>query len=525
MAANPPQHTGVVVVGGGLVGLTASLLLQQLQVPFILLEKSLLGSVLPRSRGIHVRSMEIFRQLGVEDHVKVAALASWEQGGFGGARKGCTMLEAEPLDFGHSLQQAIALMTNKDPSPSTFCACPQSLLEPTLLQSLRERGGDVQLGCELVSFHDTGSGVECTVRNKDGVESQVVASYLLGVDGGRSMVRHQLGIASVIVPAQTHYLNIFFRADLTDHVRDRTFSQCEVANNAVQGLFLSKNNTTEWSFHLEYDPAKECPELDDNAHLVKLVQGAVGADIQIQLLAPPSPWSTVVKIAERYRVGHVFLAGDAAHQWPPWGGFGGNTGIADVQNLAWKLASTLAGTASPGLLDSYEAERKPVAERCGRQALLRSEFAARFSIETESNKRDVQQQIDIGGVLLRYKYPNPDEQAEEPVVQLQAQIGTRFPHASISRAGKVQSTLDLFDISTNTVLSGPAAPEISYRGSHSQPNLVRYVEGKDFEFTETEMSWTSLTGLGDDGIVLVRPDGFVADRSDENAANRRREIV
>lgn len=145
MTAALPRQTGVAIAGGGLVGLKSSLLLQQLQVPFVLLEKSLLGSVLPPSRAIYVRTMEIFCQLGVEDQVKVAAAASWEQGGFGGARKGRTMLKAEPLDFGKSLEQVMVLMTRKDPSTSTFCACPQSSLEPILLQNLKERGGDVHL--------------------------------------------------------------------------------------------------------------------------------------------------------------------------------------------------------------------------------------------------------------------------------------------------------------------------------------------------------------------------------------------
>lgn len=159
-----------------------------------------------------------------------------------------------------------------------------------------------------------------------------------------------------------------------------------------------------------------------------------------------------MKVAERYRAGRVFLAGDAAHQWPPWEGFGGNTGIADVRNLAWKPAATLAGTASADLLDSCEAERRPVAERCGRQTLLRSEFSARFSIETEGNKRDVEQQLDISGVLLHYNYADIGGQAEEPVAQLEAQNETRFTHASIRRADKVQSTLDLLCRSTYTLL-------------------------------------------------------------------------
>ena len=241
----------------------------------------------------------------------------------------------------------------------------------------------------------------------------------------------------------------------------------------------------------------------------------------ITLLAPPSRWSTHVKIAASYRVGNIFLAGDAAHQWPPWGGFGGNAGIADVHNLAWKLAATLSNTASqPHLLDSYETERRPIAVVCGQQALVRRDFEARFSIPNETNKDDIAQQLDMADVLLRYRYPvgQAGEKLEPAVKQLRAQTGTRFPHASIRReeGEEMTSTLDLFGKkATYTLLLGPSAAAGEWRDRQSQPNTAVYMVGRDFEISAEGVDWASLTELADDGAVLVRPDGFVAGRSDE----------
>ena len=199
----------------------------------------------------------------------------------------------------------------------------------------------------------------------------------------------------------------------------------------------------------------------------------------------------------------------------PWGGFGANTGIADAHNLTWKLAMALAGSAAPNLLDSYEGERRPVAIRCGEQALARSDIYSRFAIETADNKAELQRQIDINAVILRYRYPNAVQQAgsdqpTEHVDSMRAQTGTRFPHAWINHNSQRRSTLDLFDLTTYAVVAGPAAGD-----RWRDVAVPSYVAGVDFEWADAGANWSELTGLSDDGAVLVRPDGFVADRSDE----------
>ncbi|VWC37794.1 monooxygenase FAD-binding protein [Burkholderia lata] len=509
----PVATTPVLIAGGGLVGLSVALFLQRLDVPFILVERNAGVSQLPRARGIHLRTMELFRQAGVEDAVKDAAAGAWVQGAFGGARRGRTLVDAEPVIDIAAMRSKMAAIAA---SPSSFTACPQTLIEPVLRRHVESSGGDVRFGHELVSFAETGDAVIANVRGPGGKETVIEAAWLVGADGGGSFVRRQLGIGTTDTPALQHFVNIFFHADLGRTVQGRTFSQCEIANTTVRGLFLAMDNADRWSFHLEYDPAQGPPA--DHA-LPGLVRAAIGLEhVEIDIQSCGT-WNTGVRVATRYRSGRAFLCGDAAHLMPPWGGFNATTGIADAHNLAWKLAETLRGEADASLLDSYEIERRPLAVRNGHQALLRTDFDARFGIETDTNRDIFAGLLDTGDVLLRHRYPDagaPSRDAPpDSVAQLLAQTGTRFPHAWIRRDGRQVSTLDLFG-SGYVVLAGPnATVASSSRASLNRTTPAVLVAGRDFNFVEAETGWHALTALPDEGHVLVRPDGFVLCRSDE----------
>lgn len=392
-------RTTVLIVGGGPSGLTAALFLERYGVPFILIEKEEHDLILPRARGWAVRTVEIYRQLGLEEALQTAARSAWLQGEFGGARRGKTMLMSESLNF-----PAVRQVTGMDSSPSSFCACPQTLIEPVLRRPLQMRGADLRYGHRLNALFENSESITAHVHDACGNELEIIADYAIGADGGNSSVRSALGIQSSRDATGRNYVNLFFRADLADAIRGRTFSQCEIVNDRVRGLFLSNNNTTEWSFHLEYDPVTtNAGDLSDT-ELIQLIRAAIGDEhIPIQLLGK-SIWSTAVRVAESYQVGRVFLAGDAAHTMPPWGGFNANTGIADAHNLAWKIAAVVKDKADVSLLRSYQEERWPVATRVGKQALLRTDFDARFEIETEANRDAVQQMKTGGALLMRYQY-------------------------------------------------------------------------------------------------------------------------
>jgi len=501
--------TPVLIAGGGLVGLSAALFLQRLDVPFILVEKNTGVSPLPRARGIHLRTMELFRQAGVEDAVKDAAAGAWRQGAFGGARRGRTLVDAQPVIDIAAMRSKMAAIA---PSPSSFVACPQTLIEPVLRQHVETRGADVRFGHELVSIDTTGDAVIAVVRGPGGKETAIEAAWLVGADGGGSFVRRHLGIDTADTQAPQYFVNIFFHADLGQTVQGRTFSQCEIANATVRGLFLAMDNADKWSFHLEYDPAQGPPP--DHA-LPGLVRAAIGLDDIDIGIQSRGTWNTGVRIATRYRSGRAFLCGDAAHVMPPWGGFNATTGIADAHNLAWKLAATLRGEADASLLDSYENERRPLAVRNGHQALLRTDFDARFGIETDANRHIFAGLIDTGDVLLRHRYRDTSDAPPDSVAHLRAQSGTRFPHAWIRRDGRQMSTLDLFG-NGYVLLAGPSAPvRSSSRASLNRASPTVLVAGKDFDFVDAATGWHAATALPDDGHVLIRPDGFVLRRSDE----------
>jgi len=486
------ENTSVVIIGGGLVGLSAGLFLQHLGVPFILVERNEFASPLPRSRGIAARTMELFRLVGLQESIEAIAKAAWKQGSFGGARRGQTMLSSEALP----LPDIAKLRVGSDPSPCQMTACPQTLVEPILRQTLEERGADVRFGWELVKFEQDGESVRAVLRDPSGAERSICADYLLAADGARSGVRRNLTIGRQGLDADQHLLNIFFESDLATFVEGRTFSQCEIANDAVRGLFLAMNNSTEWSFHLLYDPLTEHPDRWSDEHIVSLLKAAIGADVEIAL-RHRSPWNTQVRVADRYREGRVFLVGDAAHSMPPWGGFNANTGIADAHNLAWKLKAALYEDAGPSLLDSYETERRPVASRNGEQARLRTDFDARFSLRTDKNALAFEQMLDYGELQMRYRYGTDDT-----VSKLRAQPGTRFPHAWIDLRGERKSTLDLFG-SSFVSIGGPWSPKSTSSNA--------YRVGIDFQFLDEAESWHGLTGRPDDSVIHVRPDGFVTD--------------
>ncbi|WP_433523666.1 FAD-dependent monooxygenase [Nocardia pseudovaccinii] len=508
----PTQRIPVLVVGGGLVGLSAALFLEYHDVPYVLVEKRTKASALPKARGLHTRTTELFRQVGVEGRVRQASETALRAGSFGGASRGTSLITAEPLDLSH-LRSAMAAA---DPSPSQFCFLPQVLLEPVLAEQARERGGDLRFGVELIDFEADDAGVTATLRDESGHSSVIRADYLIAADGAASPIRRALGIAGWELPPTRHYINVFARTDLTGVLGGRTFSQCEISNDTVRGLVLSKNNTDEWSFQLEYDPTRETVADYPDERCIELVRAAIGVpDIEVEVLAR-SAWDTGSFVADEYRRGRIFLAGDAAHRHAPWGGFGGNTGVADAHNLIWKLAAVLSGTGGPALLDSYQAERWSRAIIAAEQANLGDDFETRYGIETPDNAEILARRLDFGAVMSRFRYASSAvsrkpadcvEWVEPHVDRLTGQVGTRLPHLWLD-AEHTTSTLDLCGPGYAILIAGKSAAwRDAAADAQRETGIEIAVHGLGAE-------WAARTDLPVGGALLVRPDGHVAARSD-----------
>ncbi|MFF4169639.1 FAD-dependent monooxygenase [Streptomyces sp. NPDC001744] len=520
------HRTPVLIVGGSLVGLSASLFLGRLGVPHTLVERHSGTSIHPRGRGNNVRTMELFRTAGVRRRIREAASVLSSNNG---------ILQAPSLagDAGEWLFREI------DPggglarfSPAEWCLCSQNDLEPVLLESARELGGDLRYSTEMLSFEQDSEGVTAQVKSRETGEHTVIrADYLIAADGPRSPVRERLGIGQTGPGDLFHNVSVtFVSRGLADVVGDRRFIVCYLTDPDGDGALLPVDNRERWVFHAPWHPERgELLEDFTDERCREHIRRAVGVpDLDVEITGR-APWHAAVRTAERYADRRVFLAGDSAHEMPPTGAFGSNTGIQDAHNLAWKLSAVLDGWAGPGLLASYDAERRPVAEVTSDRASSRSVEHSHpgYAPGPEAEGRGGRK----GGILsvvLGYRYPRGavlGADRELPVVsdvlRLTGEPGTRAPHMWLDRAGSRISALDLYE-RTPVLLSSAGttgtwhAAAVRVAEELGIPLVpYRIGEGPDAELTpEGDADWSGLHGVTPGGAVLVRPDGFVAWRSE-----------
>jgi putative polyketide hydroxylase len=417
-------------------------------------------------------------------------------------------------------------------SPTGPCRCTQDELEPILLAAARARGVDARLYTELTCFEQDAEGVRCLLLDRaSGERSSVRVSYVIGADGAKSPVREALGIQRSRALPGGQQMNLYFRADLAALVRGREFSMCQIEQPGLFGLFTSINNRDLWGLHVAYSPERgERPEDFSPSRCVELIRRATGLpELEVELKGA-LPWESATRIADQYRMGRVFLAGDAAHIMPPWGGFGANTGIQDAHNLAWKLQAVLAGTAGPRLLDSYEAERRPIALVVGQLAASMNDPRGLMAISRSPlsmlwGMRRIFPYLGVG-----YGYSSDAIALERGTApgpgcnELDGRPGTRAPHVWLQRPGRASpgtpageaplSSLDLFG-RQHVLLVGERA-DLWQR-------IGLWIAGHQLVPLETLRVGTDVLdhagrvphafGIKPDGAVLVRPDGFVAWRA------------
>jgi 2-polyprenyl-6-methoxyphenol hydroxylase-like FAD-dependent oxidoreductase len=493
-----PPSTPVLIVGGGLAGLCASLFLSHHGVRSVLAERRISTSPQPKARRINMRTMELFRQVGIDGEVTraAAALADWQ-----GMAAGPTLARAERLPFtppGGNPDWA-------SHSPMASCLCSQDVLEPVLRELAGQRGGDLRFGTEVTDLAGDGDGVTATLRGPGGAVSRVRAGYVIAADGARSPVRERLGIPRSGRGALSRSVSIYFRADLAGVVRGREFNLCQIENPAAPGAFASVDGDQRWLFGTPAGPDRS-PE--QYAQLIETAIGAPGTGVQVLSVLE---WESGMLVADRLRAGRVFLAGDAAHVMPPYAALGANTGIQDAHNLAWKLALVLGGEAAAGLLDSYHAERHAASWFAAEQSSVR-----RFNLRTiNAASTDGTPLADplaliFGGQYTSGAVISDGSTAATDRLDLHGQPGTRLPHQWL--AGGQRSTLDLLDHGRLTLLTGPAgaawalaAPELA--GSRLAVVMV------------SQPGWEQACGIGPGGALLVRPDQIVAWRSPGPAAD------
>ncbi|WP_053847560.1 FAD-dependent monooxygenase [Streptomyces sp. NRRL B-24085] len=522
--ADPTTHrVPVLIVGGSLVGLSTSVFLGRLGVPHTLVERHAGTSIHPRGRGNNVRTMELFRTAGVEPMIRQAAATL--AGNHGILQTPTLVGDAgewlfKEIDEGGGLARF---------SPSSWCLCSQNDLEPVLLDHAGRLGGDLRYATELLSFESGPSGVTAIVKSREtGEHTTVLADYLVAADGPRSPVREQLGIGQSGPGELFSNVSITFRSRrLADVVGERRFIVCYLTDPAADGALLPVDNRENWVFHAPWHPERgETLEEFTDERCVEHIRRAVGvADLDVQITGR-APWHAAQRVARSYRSGRVFLAGDSAHEMSPTGAFGSNTGIQDAHNLAWKLAAVLGGWAGESLLDSYDAERRPVAEATSARAAARSAEHSHPGYAPAPGAGGGPQR-GILNVALGYRYPHGAVVGADPAtpvvpdrLDLSGAPGSRAPHLAVRHRGERISTLDLYERSL-VLLSGAGAAgdwheaAVRLAGRTSVPlTSYRVGEGPDAELVpEGDADWAAAHGTTPEGAVLVRPDGFVAWRS------------
>ena len=375
---------------------------------------------------------------------------------------------------------------------------------------------------------------------------RVEAEYLVAADGASSPTRAQLGIEMEGLRAFGHFVNVYYRANLDPWVAHRPAILYWVAGDAVRGVFQPLDARGRWLCQIAYDGTSESFAAYDERCCIEWLRSAVGEPSLAPEILSIGTWTMNAVVAERLKQGRVFLVGDAAHQLPPTGGFGMNTGVQTAHNLVWKLVLVRAGAADAALLDTFDEERRPVgrfnADRSLENAMMvqRINAAAVGEIPALTPAEAVEASRRYGnflGMELGFHYDSaaviPDGTSPPAVADAvidyvpTGRPGHRAPHAWLERDGRRASTLDLFGLGF-TLLAGSRGEQwiaaASAMGERLGVRVDAHAIGARGGWTDTDGVFERLYGIEATGAVLVRPDGHVAFRAQRPSADAAHEL-
>lgn len=556
MSLPESYDTDVLVVGSGPAGGSAALMLATYGVRTQLVTKYGWLADTPRAHITNQRAMEVFRDLGIEQE----ALEKGTPSSLMGDTVFATSLLGEEIARLRTWGTGDESLTEyAAQSPCGMIDLPQTYLEPILLANAAKRGAVVRLNTELIDFEQDADGVTARLRDRPGgSEYTVRARYMIGADGGRSLVADKLGLPMEGQMGKAGSMNIVFRADLAQYVEHRPSVLYWIMRPGADvggigmGLLRMVRPWNEWLIVWGYD-IDNPPALTDEAAkaIVRDLVGDDDLDVQID---NASLWTVNHAYAARLSVGRVFCAGDAVHRHPPSNGLGSNTSVQDSYNLAWKLAAVINGQARPELLDTYTDERAPVAQQIVERAnLSRDQFLPLFEAlgvvggdeegitkalhaarqpdaEGAKKRRAIREAIELKhyefnahGVEHNHRYESaaviPDGTVEhisrddELFGRPTSRPGAKLPHAwLVDPHGKRISTLDLVGSGKFSVLTGLSGTQWADAADTLAQELDLDLRGVviDRDAHDAYGEWARRAEIDEDGALLIRPDGYVA---------------
>lgn len=518
----------VIVVGGGSVGLSLAAELGWRGVECLVLEARDGLNMHPRANAVANRTMEYYRRWGIDQAITEAGVPPHLPANyFYVTTLAGRLLHGVNLPSFDEINRAAGpggyAREEHTWSPYLKTITGQHEVEKALLDYLEGLPSvDLRFGVRLETFEQTDDGVRCEIVGPDGAPREIDCQYLVGCDGGRSTVRAKLGIGLSGRAAMAEFVSIYFRAP--DLMAAHEFGHANIffpLRREHRGFLLNWDGGVTFTFHAVLEPGQDWRSVDP----VAAIRGVVGKPIDVDVLSV-QPWTAHGLTAERYRKGRLFLAGDAAHLFSPTGGFGMNTGVSDAIDLAWKLEAALSGWAGPGLLDSYEIERRPIGVRNTMEAadcfdrlfavmqdgaVIDQEGAAGDAARARLKAMIVEQEklIVSSGTLLGYRYegspivvpdgtdaPPDDARNYVPV----ARPGHRAPHIWLDNG---ESILDRFGKGFTLLTFGPDAS-----------GFEKAAAARGVPLTVARIHEPAAAELYRAQMTLVRPDLMVAWRGD-----------
>lgn len=556
------EHIPVAIVGAGPIGLTASCLLSQAGIKHILLEQNLGLHQWPQAHVVSARTMEILRAAGISEPAMrenatpladMSYLGCWAHTLAKEPWGGFALLSPENADY---LGQVMVA------TPTPNANVPQDKLEKILYQHAQAAPlGDIRFGHQLQGHVQSGEGVIANVRNhEDDTSYEINADFLIACDGAGSAVRHQCGIEMLGPRSLQHWATVVLQADFRHLVKANPGLLYWTYGADRTGLFIAYDIDDRWVYMHACEEGQEITDEQPE----QWVRSAIGDDTPFKIVHTDR-WSMSAQVAQHFRDGRIFLAGDAAHRFPPTGGMGMNTGMQDVFNLCWKIARVVNGDSALALLDSYELERRPSVERNCEQSRVNFEKMSQVEeaigissnvektrenlnlldiddINSQQRRDKIQQSIDAqrdhffmlgmdlgvcydGALIQTCPEDAPENNWQASEYNPSSAAGNRLPHCWLQDGDTRLSTHDIVaSVKLTLLTTSDGYQQWAQALADTGTDDIEIQAIGNAGLAPADDGWDTLIGMKQHGALLIRPDRHIAFGTDHFSENTCKDI-